>query len=166
MPPSSTGSVEPLEPHVSDSADQRAVELVAIEALCRDLGVHLCSEWLELAGGACVHVDGFHRGPPPVLAEVFAHQGPLKGGQRHKLMSDAFKLVAVSKELFESKAKVMLVLTDDIAADGLRRGWRGAALKALDVEIVVAPISDEVASRVVAAQVRQRMVNDDPRGEV
>ncbi|HEX4629210.1 MAG TPA: HigA family addiction module antitoxin [Gemmatimonadales bacterium] len=32
------------------------------------------------------------------LVEVFAHQGPLKGGQKHKLMSDAFKLVALSKK--------------------------------------------------------------------
>ena len=92
-----------------------------------------------------------------VLAEVFAHQGSLKGGQRHKLMSDAFKLVAVAKAL--SGARVMLVLTDPVAADGLQRGWRGVALKALGVEVMTVAIPDDVAEKVRAAQLRQRMTN-------
>lgn len=159
MPPPRTGSVEP---HASDSADQRAAELVAIKALSLMLGVSLETgpKPLFLAGGTSVHVDGFHPGPPAILVEVFAHQGPLKGGQRHKLMSDAFKLVAVSTHLFESKAKTMLVLTDTIAAESLKRGWRGAALKALGVQVETVPIPHDLAARVRAAQLRQRMVND------
>jgi hypothetical protein len=70
-----------------------------------------------------------------VLVEVFAHQGPLKAGQRHKLMSDACKLLAVSTLLFESKAHVMLLLTHHRAADGVRWGWRNAALLALGVQV-------------------------------
>jgi hypothetical protein len=76
-------------------------------------------------------------------------------------MSDAFKLVAVSKELFASEAKVMLVLTDKVAADSLRRGWRGVALKALGVEVITVAIPEGVAKQVRAAQLRQRMANPE-----
>ena len=145
------------ELHASSSTVQRDAELVAIEALSRMLGVALIPTRLDLGDGASVHVDGYHPGPPVILAEVFAHQGSLKGGQRHKLMSDAFKLVAVAKGL--PGAKVMLVLTDQVAADGLQRGWRGVALKALGVEVMTVAIPDDVAEKVRAAQLRQRMTN-------
>jgi hypothetical protein len=151
-----------LTPHVSDSADQRAAELVAIEALSLlpEVGKLVPSQ-LELVPGVFVHVDGYSVGPPVVLAEVFANQGPLKGGQRHKLMSDALKLVAVSRRLFEGKAKGMLVLTDEVAADSLRRGWRGEALQALGVEVRTVAIPEELAARVRQAQLRQRMTNPE-----
>lgn len=41
-------------------------------------------------------VDGVSA-EPPVFVEVFAHQGPLKGGQRHKIAGDVLKL-SVSKQ--------------------------------------------------------------------
>lgn len=155
---------ELISAHVSDSADQRAAELVAVEALslAPDVG-RLVPTRLELARGVFVHVDAYRAGPPVVLAEVFAHQGPLKGGQKHKLMSDAFKLVAVSARIFEGNARMMLVLTDVVAADSLRRGWRGEALQALGVEVRIVAIPAEVSARVLAAQLRERMSN--PEGE-
>src|ERR1700677_2969349 len=128
MPPPRAGSVETAP---SNSAVQREAEVVAVAALSRDLGLSLDPAKLPLADGVLVHVDGFHAGPPAILAEVFAHQGPLKGGQRHKIMSDAFKLVAIGRHY--PGAMLLLVLTDPVAADGAQRGWRGAALKAAGV---------------------------------
>jgi hypothetical protein len=72
-------------------------------------------------------------------------------------MADALKLVAVSKHL--AGVRPMLVLTDEAAAGGVRGGWRGAALRALGIEVVTVPLCDAIAERVRAAQVRQRMVN-------
>lgn len=152
--------VGPDSPHASDSAAQRDAEREAIAVLSRDIGLPLVPRRLDLGDASCVNVDGFHDGPPAVLAEVFAHQGPLKGGQRHKLISDAFKLLAASKVLFASGAHVMLVLTDDQAAAGVRAGWRGLALKALGVEVRTVVLPARVSARVRLAQERQRMVNE------
>jgi hypothetical protein len=147
--------------HASDSSVQREAELVALKALSISLGVQLASCKLEIARGAHVHVDGFHAGPPAILAEVFAHQGPLKAGQRNKLMSDALKLFTASRVLFGSRAHAILVLTDAVAAAGIRSGWRRAALGALDVEVQVVDLPAAMAERVRQARAGQRMVNAD-----
>jgi hypothetical protein len=54
------------------------------------------------------------------------------------------------------------VLTDDDAARSFRVGWRKAALKALDVEVIVVPLPPEIAASVREAQKRQEMKNAGP----
>lgn len=149
-----------LAPHVSDSAEQRIAESYALEAVGKKLGVELIARKLQLPDGSCVEIDGGADGPPPVLAEVYAHQGRLKGSQPHKLLADAFKLVAARKLVFPcGHARVLVVLTDDDAARGLRSGWRKAALAAMEVEVLVVSLPPEVAASVRAAQKRQEMKN-------
>ena len=150
-------------PHASDSAEQRAAESFALEAVGKKLGVELLPRTLQLPDGSCVEIDGGTEGPPPVLAEVYAHQGRLKGSQPDKLMADAFKLVAARKLVFPcGHARVLLVLTDDDAARALKNGWRKAALKAMDVEVHVVALPADIAASVRAAQRRQEMTNAAP----
>jgi hypothetical protein len=146
--------------HKSDSAEQRRAESFAIASLSGQLGgTALAPEKLPLGDdGVRVHVDGYREGPPAIIAGVFARQGTLKAGQKHKLMSDAIKLVALGR--LHPGATLILVLTDDDAAEGIRRGWRGAALDTLGIEVRTLPLPADVAARVLAAQTRQRMVND------
>src|SRR5580658_10449489 len=147
-------------PHLSDSTEQRTVESFALAEVSKRLGVDLLPRKLQLPGGSYVEIDGATEGPPPVLAEVYAHQGRLKGGQFHKLLADAFKLVAARKLSFPcGHARVLLVLTDDDAARGLRSGWRKAALKAMEVEVLVVALPPEIATTVREAQRRQEMKN-------
>lgn len=143
--------------HPSNSDVQREAERAALDVL-RAEGLALAPKRLTLAKGAHVNVDGVCESPT-ILVEVFAHQGPLKGGQRHKMISDALKLLAVSRKLFDSKARVILLLTDEAAAKSIRTGWRGAVLSTFGVEIRVVTIPAELAARVLAAQKRQRMTN-------
>jgi hypothetical protein len=114
----------------------------------------------SLPGGFCVEIDVGTEGPPPVLAEVYAHQGRLKPAQSDKLLADAFKLVAARNLVFScDHARVLLVLTDEDAARGLRGGWRKAALAAMEVEVHVVALPTEIAASVREAQRRQEMVN-------
>jgi hypothetical protein len=108
-----------------------------------------------------LHTDGAAEGPPAILAEVYAHQGRLKGGQPHKLLADAFKLVAARK-LSLPFARVLLVLTDEDAARGLRSGWRKEALTAMEVEVVVVALPPEIAASVRDAQKRQEIKSAGP----
>lgn len=118
--------------HLSDSDEQRRAEAFVLEALGKKLGVELLPRTLQLPDGSRVEIDGGADGPPPILAEVYAHQGRLKGSQPDKLLADAFKLVAARRLAFPcGHARLLLVLTDDDAARGLRGGWRKAALTAV-----------------------------------
>ena len=149
--------------HASDSTEQRTAESYALKAIGTKLGVDLVPRKIQLPDGSYMDIDGGADGPPAVLAEVYAHQGRLKGSQPDKLLADAFKLVAARKLVFPcGHARVMLVLTDEDAARGLRSGWRKAALKAMDVELHVVPLPAEVAASVRAAQKRQEMKSAPP----
>jgi len=67
---------------------------VILDALSRVLGQSLEPQTLTLPGGATVKVDGV-ADDPPVLVEVFAREGALRDGQRHKVSTDALKLIAI-----------------------------------------------------------------------
>lgn len=143
--------------HRSNSLEHQDAELVAIALFSRELGVPLAPAKLPLGDVARVHVDGFHEGPPAHIVEVFAHQGALKPGQRHKVMSDALKLVAIGKGYPE--AILLLLLTDARAEADAQRGWRGAAIKTLGVKVRRVTLPAEIVEGLRLAQDRQRMVN-------
>lgn len=151
-------SVAEDEPHRSDSREQREAEKDAVRELGVRLGLTLAPARLSLGTSAKVNVDGFAEGPPPTLVEVFAHQGPLKGSQPHKVMSDAMKLVAVSRFRFGSQARLIVALTCT-DADRSLAGWRREALRALGVDVELVPLSSAMVHRLRLAQERQRMTN-------
>lgn len=158
-----------IDRHQSRSDEQRHAEGHALGALSAKLGVTLERRATLRLGDAEVIVDGFceaTEAEPAIIAEVYAHHGALKGGQLHKIMSDAAKLAAVAKSRYPSNvARLLIVLVDDQAAEGVRHGWRAAALKVLGIEVIVVPLPRDVATNVRAAQERQRMTNVPKGGE-
>jgi hypothetical protein len=96
---------------------------------------------------------------PDVPAEIFVHQGPLKGGQRHKIQGDMLKLITVAKTQPESTP--IIAFCDQEAANGVT-GWLAHALEAWGVERRIVELPPEVCSGLVAAQQRQKMVNPPP----
>lgn len=113
---------------------------------------------LKLPGGARVHVDGV--APDlSVFVEAFAHQGRMKGSQPKKVAQDALKLITL--RLAYPKARVVLAFADEVAAasviDG--KGWLAEALQTWNVDVRVVHIDQSVRARIVAAQLRQQMVN-------
>jgi hypothetical protein len=81
----------------SDSTAQRRAEGLILEAVAQEVGVSLHPQRLQLVSGAVVDVDGV-AADESVLVEIFAHQGQLKGGQRHKIAGDALKLITIARE--------------------------------------------------------------------
>lgn len=84
--------------------DSSSHEQLAAERLIRDQvqtklgGTRLEPASFTLSAGARVNVDGVSPGGS-VLVEVFAHQGGLKGGQRHKIATDLLKLITIAKDV-------------------------------------------------------------------
>ena len=145
--------------HQSDSTEQRDAEAIILAALSETLGQALTPTRVTLPGGAKVEVDGA-ASDPPVFVEVFAHQGRLRGGQFHKVSTDALKLITVREAT--PGARLILAFADEAAARPmLGTSWRAEALRLWNIEVVVVDIDDETRRSITEAQVRQRMVNPD-----
>jgi hypothetical protein len=125
---------DPRPPHASDSREQRAAEKEILEALARELGVTFLTEHPPRLGS--LKLDGYAAGPPPVLVEVFAHVGPSKGGQRHKIAHDMTKLLLADRLLGVNCRKVIAVL-DDATIAHTRKGWDGVFAKEFGIELLV-----------------------------
>lgn len=115
---------------------------------------------MQLPGGARVDVDGV-ADAPLTFVEVFAHQGALRGGQHHKVSTDALKLITLGRAFPD--ARLILAFGDDAACRSLLgRSWKAEALRTWGVEVFVAQIDEQTRDGLLAAQVRQRMVNPTP----
>jgi hypothetical protein len=124
-----------------------------LQALNRDLGLSLAPAWIPLPDGSHVEVDGVDRNNR-IYVEAFAHQGPVKGGQIHKVVSDAFKLAFIGRN--NEYSRLLLAFADATAAAPFKSNrWFGQAIKQLGIEVVVVPLPSDVRKRLMEAQQRQ-----------
>jgi hypothetical protein len=90
------------------------------------VGKELRSSTITLASGAKVQVDGADFGES-VFVEIFADHGRLKGGQRHKVATDALKLITLGRS--RPDAQLTIAFADEEAAAYATRGtWMAEAL--------------------------------------
>ncbi|MFN8215166.1 MAG: hypothetical protein U0R71_01080 [Solirubrobacterales bacterium] len=142
-------------PHPSDSGAQTAAEATILALLGEDIGVTLLQGREVALGGVKVRPDGM-AADGSVVVEVFAHIGKLKGGQRHKVSTDALKLLAIREA--HPNARLILAFADETAAASVS-GWKAETLKANGIEIHTVDLSPEDGAKIVAAQEQQKMVN-------
>jgi len=144
----------PLPP--GDSREQQQAETVMTRTLGEQLGVVLRPRRLLMPHGGYVEIDGADQ-DLSVLVEAWAHQGPPKAAQKHKVRADALKLHWVASTL-PSRPRLILCLSDAAAATPFTsaQSWTTHALAALEIEVRVVHLPDDVCQAVVDAQRRQR----------
>jgi hypothetical protein len=146
--------------HRSDSAIQREAEPLILAGVSTIVGKELAPRTLCLESGAPVEVDGADANES-VLVEIFAHQGPLKGGQKKKVSQDALKLITLRRN--RPQAQLILAFADEQAAVYAKTGtWVSAALAAWDVRVIVVELDPTTRDGIRSAQLRQQMVNPPP----
>lgn len=138
-----------------DSREQRNAEHVMLKVLGEQLGISLRPRTIGLDDGVRVEVDGADEALS-VLVEAWAHQGPPKVAQKHKVLADALKLLHVAATL-PVAPRLVLCLCDAEAARHFTtaRSWAAHALRAFAIEVVVVELPAKVKAEVVAAQRRQ-----------
>jgi len=137
-----------------DSSAQRAAESVILAQASEVLGATLEPRRLYLADGVRIEVDGVCD-EPPTLCEVWAHQGPAKTAQSHKVLHDALKLFVAGRAL-ATHPRLILVFAHPLAAARFTgRSWYAHALRDLSVEVLVVDIPDDLRDQIRAAQTRQ-----------
>lgn len=142
-------------PHPSNSEAQVAAEWAILHKLGITIDIALEQGTSVQVGDATVKPDGAAL-DKSVFVEVFAHIGPLKGGQKHKVSTDALKLLAIRDT--HPKARLILAFADEDAAKSVS-GWKAATLDANGIEIRVVELDPDDRAKIEAAQLRQRMVN-------
>ena len=101
-----------------------------------------------------------------MIAEIFARQGQLKGGQQKKVAIDALKLRITLRRVHQD-ARLILAFADEAASrDATAGGWVAQALREWNVEVKVLDIPDELRAEILAAQSTQKMVNADEAADV
>ncbi|MEA2682201.1 MAG: hypothetical protein QOK05_529 [Chloroflexota bacterium] len=126
-----------------------------IQFLGAELDVPLIPATLRGEGLPRLQVDGVCL-EPPVLCEVYAHQGALKGSGWHKVIADAAKLV-LARRIALPNARLILLLSDAAAEKSLASSaWRSAFFREFGIEVMHAELSPATKARVRAAQGRQR----------
>jgi len=119
--------------HVSDSAVQRRAEAVIRDRLAERLRVPLAARTIKLAAGAPVEVDAASP-DGSVLAEIFARQGELKGGQQKKVAIDTLKLITVRRE--HPDTRLVIAFADEEASRyATGGGWIAQALRSWNVDV-------------------------------
>ncbi len=153
---SESGEVEHLpEVPPGDSTVQQHAEAVLLAALAERLGVRLAPRRLHLPDGSYVDVDGVCL-DPAVLVEAWAHQGPPKGAQRNKVLTDALKLAHVAGVLTDRRWRQILLFSDDDAARPFTSGsWYAGALRTLNIEVEVVTLEPALCADILDAQKRQ-----------
>ncbi len=100
-----------------------------------------------------------------VLAEIFARQGTLKGGQQKKVAIDTLKLITVREE--RPGTDLVLCFADESAAAyATRGGWLAQALRTWGVRVEIVDIPQALHDEIRAAQKTQTMVNPDTSGGI
>ncbi|MTD44897.1 hypothetical protein GKE82_11485 [Conexibacter sp. W3-3-2] len=145
------------ESHVSDSAVQRHAEEIIRGLLAERLGVALAPRTITLEAGAPVQVDAASS-DGAVLAEIFARQGALKGGQQKKVAIDTLKLITIHRE--QPAEKLVLCFADhEAAAYATGGGWVAQALRTWGVKVEIIDLPEDIRGEIRAAQDGQTMVN-------
>ncbi|SMD27060.1 hypothetical protein SAMN05661093_10657 [Kibdelosporangium aridum] len=91
-----------------------------------------------------------------ILVEAWAHQGPPKVAQKHKVLADALKLLHVAAGL-PVAPRLVLCLCDSEAAYHFTaaRSWAAHALRTFAIDIAVVELPAELKAAVRTAQQRQ-----------
>ncbi len=79
-----------------DSSIQREAEKLIRKALEEKLKCNIGESPAELCG---LKLDGFCEAERPICVEIWAHQGPVKPGQKAKVMTDFCKRLLAEKLL-------------------------------------------------------------------
>ena len=141
--------------HPSNSEAQIKAEGMVLNALAAALKVPLSRGSEVSLANSRVQPDGV--GPnASIFVEVFAHIGKLRGGQKHKVSTDALKLLAIRE--VHPAARLILAFADEAAANSIS-GWKAETLAANGIEIHTVDLDPAERATIEAAQARQRMVN-------
>lgn len=142
--------------HPSDSTVQQQAEILIIKAVEDKLNLNrdsISPKRIPLKN-TYVELDGYSN-EAPVLCEVYAHIGAMKGKQFDKVISDAMKMIFIEKMTGINYRKIYAVCDIEIEKQLISGSWKAMALREFGIEIVRVDIGEEMKSKIRQAQKKQ-----------
>lgn len=139
-----------------DRVQNRDAQPVMLDLLGHRIGRALEPATIRLQSGARVEIDGSDV-DRTVLVECWAHQGSPKGGQKHKVLTDALKPTWIASTIYP-RPFLILCMSHELAAAPFQPGsksWAAQALQDLGVRVELIALPEHVRQAVVDAQERQ-----------
>jgi hypothetical protein len=137
-----------------DSQVQRDAETEVVTLLSAKIGVGLAPASIRLSDKTQVEVDAVSE-HPPVMAEIWAHQGPPKSAQKNKVLTDALKLTYVEAARDVAYRKILCFTDEAARRPFLGDSWYASALRHYGIELLVVDIEPELRDKIIEAQKRQ-----------
>ncbi|MDP2767323.1 MAG: hypothetical protein Q8O41_07730 [Candidatus Methanoperedens sp.] len=137
-----------------DSKEQRKAEEQLVNALSEKLEVSLTKKKWKLGKGSWIEVDGFCDSPL-ILCEAWAHIGNPKSAQKHKVMTDAFKLLFIDNLLYGDGKRILLFADKKAATHFQGKSWMAQCLKKHNIIVEIIELPTEIKTDVKKAQKRQ-----------
>lgn len=136
-----------------DSTEQNTAEPLILAGVEKALGMSLERRSLNLENGARVDVDGVAV-DESVFVEIYAHQGPLNGGNKRKVAADALTLITIGRE--RPRSRLVLAFADaQVVAWATGRSWMAEALRASKIRVLAVELDEDIRALLRAAQARQ-----------
>lgn len=133
---------------------QQQAEVVLLGGLADKLGVTLERKRFDLDDG-WFEVDGFCESPS-IACEVWAHLGMPKAGQKHKVMTDAAKLL-LTKSILGDETRCILLFADPKAASSfLGSTWMANWLREFKIDVEVMDLPQDLKARLTKPPRRPR----------
>jgi hypothetical protein len=146
-----------IQPQAGDSTEQRNAEAFLLNGLAAYLSLPegtFCKKEFHLPNGGSLEVDGFCS-TPHILCEAWAHIGPPKSAQKHKVMTDALKLIYASQHDPKPDRLILVFADERAAAFFTGESWMAGVLKSYNIEVIVIPLANDIKQAVLLAQQRQ-----------
>lgn len=138
-----------------DSAEQREAEEYLINSFSEELKTKLEKRRFSIHDRGWLEIDGVSDSPL-ILCEAWAHIGLAKSAQKHKVLTDATKLLFTKEFLIKNKSRCILLFCDMQAASHFKGySWMAQYLKSKEIEIKVIVLPKHIRDKVVNAQKRQ-----------
>ena len=155
-PPAAMGEAADDALPPGSSREQREAERHMLYLVAAQLGCSLNPARITVPSGARVEIDGASD-DHMILVECWAHQGPPKTAQRHKVLTDAFKLAWIASTM-PARPRLILCMSDPLAARPFlpsARSWAAQALTDQAIEINLVKLPADITENLTRAQRRQ-----------
>ena len=145
-----------MEKSPGDSREQQDAEKDLLKGYFNKIHLTFVEQKkFDIEGNGWIEIDGFCESPL-ILCEAWAHIGVPKSAQKHKVMTDAFKLIFVNRLFFNGSGRCILLFADNEAASYFKqRSWMAQCLKEYNIAVEVGELPEDKKDKVQNAQKRQ-----------
>lgn len=148
--------------HKSDSTEQTQAEEHIVSLVEQKLGFTLKKNHkLYLADNSYTYIQpDFFSEEHHIIGEIFSHIGKPKKAQNNKISNDILKMLVYEKVTDKQYRKIIVVCDMDELTNLCGLSVLAETIRQFQIELMYIEIDEDLRNKLLAAQKRQKMVNE------